>query len=356
MKIFECSFQEFAVYVTKNNKKIICYGAGMLPLYIEPIMKQWNLLDLVSLFIDNNMVKQGKNLQYGSKKILIENLAYLKQLSPNDFVILITAEKYEELYFYMEKEINLKKWKVFAYPLLNISLFQKMYLDRIQKENNKKIPKIIHYTWFGKNEKNLLNQSCIDSWKKYCPDYKVIEWNESNYDVYKNRYIKQAYERKKWAYVSDYARLDILYENGGIYFDTDVELIKNIDELLTYDAFICFGEWPVPNSGAGIGCSKGNTIVKEMMSTRENISFVQENNDDDTFTNSNYEMKILQKHGFTMDFQYQSNENMTLLPTDIIAPVSRTGSNMFITNRTVGIHYCNNSWRKNCENNAIHSK
>ena len=99
------------------------------------------------------------------------------------------------------------------------------------------IPKKIHYCWVGGNSKPPLVKKCIQSWKKYCPDYEIIEWNESNYDISKNIYMKQAYEAKKWAFVTDYMRLDIIYEHGGIYLDTDVELIKNIDDLLSNEAF-----------------------------------------------------------------------------------------------------------------------
>lgn len=102
------------------------------------------------------------------------------------------------------------------------------------------IPKIIHYCWIGKSEKPESVEYCIESWKKYCPDYKIIEWNENNYDFIKNEYMKEAYDSKKWGFVPDYARLDIIYNYGGIYLDTDVEIIKSFDALLNQEAFIGF--------------------------------------------------------------------------------------------------------------------
>ena len=84
------------------------------------------------------------------------------------------------------------------------------------------IPKVIHYCWFGGNPKNEVIEKCIDSWKRYCPDYKIIEWNESNYNIVKHPFMKKAYDAKKWAFVSDYARVDILNQYGGVYLDTDV--------------------------------------------------------------------------------------------------------------------------------------
>ena len=102
----------------------------------------------------------------------------------------------------------------------------------------KMIPKIIHYCWFGKAKKSELEIKCIESWKKFCPNYKIIEWNEENYDVSKNTYMYQAYQKSRWGFVSDYTRLDVIYNYGGIYLDTDVELIKPIDDLLEDEGFI----------------------------------------------------------------------------------------------------------------------
>ena len=101
-------------------------------------------------------------------------------------------------------------------------------------EDKKVIPKIIHYCWFGGNELSELAKKCISSWRKYCPDYEIIEWNESNFDINLCQYVREAYKEKKWAFVSDYARFWILYNFGGIYMDTDVELITSIDGLVEY--------------------------------------------------------------------------------------------------------------------------
>ena len=90
------------------------------------------------------------------------------------------------------------------------------------------IPKIIHYCWFGRNSKSKIILKCIESWRKFMPDYEIIEWNEDNFNVKQNEYVKSAYNNKKWAFVSDYARMKVLYQYGGIYFDTDVELLKPI--------------------------------------------------------------------------------------------------------------------------------
>ena len=100
------------------------------------------------------------------------------------------------------------------------------------------IPKVIHYCWFGGNPLPKSAKKCIDSWKKYCPDYKIIRWDESNFDINCTPYCEKLYNEKRWAFLSDYARLKIIYENGGIYFDTDVELVKPLDDLLHNQCFM----------------------------------------------------------------------------------------------------------------------
>ena len=127
------------------------------------------------------------------------------------------------------------------------------------------IPKVIHYCWFGGNPKPQIILDCIESWKKYCPDYEIIEWNESNYDVNFCAFSKEAYEAQKWAFVSDIARIKIIYEQGGIYLDTDVLLKNSIDELLNYDAWFATEDVRYVNTGAGFGAIKGHELLRLML-------------------------------------------------------------------------------------------
>lgn len=130
------------------------------------------------------------------------------------------------------------------------------------------IPKTIHYCWFGRGEKSDLILKCIDSWKKYCPDYEIIEWNEDNFDVDFCDYSHDAYQERKWAFVSDIARLKILYDNGGIYLDTDVELHSSIDNLLKYDAWFAQDDIRYINTGLGFGAVKQNELIEVILSKR----------------------------------------------------------------------------------------
>ena len=136
------------------------------------------------------------------------------------------------------------------------------------------IPKIIHYCWFGGNKKPALIKRCIRSWKKYCPDYKIVEWNENNFDIHCIPFCEQAYEAKKWAFVSDYARLKVLLDHGGIYMDTDVQIFKNLDCFLNNEAFSCFeNATHIPT--ALMASAKGNRWMKMLLDDYDNRKFIR---------------------------------------------------------------------------------
>ena len=138
-----------------------------------------------------------------------------------------------------------------------------------------KIPKIIHYVWFGHNPKGELIEKCIESWKYHMPDYKIIEWNEGNFDISSHPYTKNAYANKKWAFVSDYVRLKILYEQGGIYLDTDMYILKNLDDFIdkksgaNYE--LVLGKEDATHISAGmIACAPHNEYIKSMLDYYDN--------------------------------------------------------------------------------------
>lgn len=144
------------------------------------------------------------------------------------------------------------------------------------------IPKIIHYFWFGNGEKSILIENCIATWKKYAPDYEIIEWNESNCDINECKYVREAYENQKWAFVADYFRIKRVYEYGGFYLDTDVELVAGIDELRLNNAFFAF-ESKTGINAAIFGAVKNNMLVSKWLETYKKSSFVKE---DGTFNTS----------------------------------------------------------------------
>lgn len=204
------------------------------------------------------------------------------------------------------------------------------------------IPKIIHYCWFGRNPKSPLAEKCIKSWKKYCPDYKIIEWNEDNFDININCYAKQAYECKKWAFVTDYVRLYVLYNYGGIYMDTDVEVIKPIDRFLKHDAFSGFESERVVPTGI-MASKKGQDEVGHLLSYYENRDFIL-NGKPDITTNVRIITDMLMERGLVLNNCYQEVNGIALYPNDFFCPKDLSSGRIVKTKRTYTIHHFAGSW------------
>ena len=204
------------------------------------------------------------------------------------------------------------------------------------------IPKKIHYCWVGGNSKPPLVKKCIQSWKKYCPDYEIIEWNESNYVISKNIYMKQAYEAKKWAFVSDYCRFYVLYNYGGIYLDTDVELLKPLDVLS--ENFVGFENQNRVNSGLIRGAMPGDLVCKLMLDSYASDHFLKQNGSYNLLTVCDRETDILVAHGMKKDNTLQVIEGTTVYPSEYFNPMDMETGKIQPTNKTVSIHHYAASW------------
>ena len=184
------------------------------------------------------------------------------------------------------------------------------------KDIESNIPKQIHYCWFGRGKKNKLFYKCLKSWKKYLPDYEIIEWNEDNFDINStNKYVKEAYENKKYAFVSDYARLKILYENGGIYFDTDVEVLKKIDQEILGNGYFAKERDNQISTGLGFCVPKHNELVKIMMDDYENASFII-NGEMDFTACPNRNTDSLEKMGYKVNKETKEIEGLKVVIND----------------------------------------
>lgn len=206
------------------------------------------------------------------------------------------------------------------------------------------IPKTIHYCWFGRNPKPSLANKCIKSWKKYCPDYEIIEWNEDNFDISSAPlYVRQAYEAKKWAFVTDYVRLWAMTEFGGIYMDTDVEVLRPLDEFLDNEAFSGFeNEISVPT---GImACRKGYPLFVELMSFYDTALFVNPDGSLNIDTNVVTITGMCLKHGLQQNGKFQQIKGFTLYPRDVFCPLDYATGKMYKTDATATIHWFSGSW------------
>ena len=206
------------------------------------------------------------------------------------------------------------------------------------------IPKKIHYCWFGNGKLPPLAEKCMKSWEKFCPDYEIICWNEENFDINENRYVKEAYEAKKWAFVSDYARLKVLYENGGVYLDTDVEIIKPIDSLTENGGFMGFERDGVVATGLGFACEKGNSVVGRLLEDYEGIPFVLEDGSYDMLPCPDRNSKALKELGMDLSVQDQIFMGIHFLPVNYLCPMDYYTGKTNITSNTYSIHHYSASW------------
>lgn len=207
------------------------------------------------------------------------------------------------------------------------------------------IPKVIHYCWFGRNEKPNSVLKCIASWKKYLPDYKIIEWNEDNFQVNINLYCQQAYNAKKWAFATDYVRLWIIYHYGGIYLDTDVEVIRSWDDLLKHNCFIGRQPGYQVNTGAGFGACKGHPLIKRMLDDYEDIPFIKENGEMDLWTCPHRNSQWLFEQGLRKDDSYQEIEDAVIYPIEYFSPLDAYSRQLKITKNTYSVHHCDATWK-----------
>lgn len=208
------------------------------------------------------------------------------------------------------------------------------------------IPKVIHYCWFGGKELTEMAKKCILSWKKYCPDYEIKEWNESNFDPNICNYTKEAYQNGKWAFVSDYARFKILYDNGGIYFDTDVEIIASIDGIIQRGGFMGMeGKKCKVASGLGMAAQKGNLFLKAMLDDYEKRHFEVAPGILDQTSVVEIETQLLQKKGYKLVPEEQTIDGIVIYPSDYFAPIDYGTGKMVITKNTRTIHHYSESWK-----------
>lgn len=215
------------------------------------------------------------------------------------------------------------------------------------------IPKIIHYCWFGHNSLPPLAIKCIESWKKYFPDYEIKEWNEDNFDVNIIPYTKEAYAAKKYAFVSDYARFWILYKYGGLYFDTDVEVIRPMDDIIAKGPFMgCENE--VENNGAtalavapglGLGVNPGLGLYKDMLELYASLHFVDSAGNYNLKTVVDYTTEVLCRHGLRNISEIQYVGGVYIYPVEYFCPISVKDGKLRITSNTRTIHHYAQSWQ-----------
>ncbi len=205
------------------------------------------------------------------------------------------------------------------------------------------IPQMIHYCWFGRGEKPNIVLKCMNSWKKHLPDYELKEWNEDNFDININLFVSQAYKDKNYAFVSDVARAHALFHFGGIYFDTDVEVLKNFGCFLEESFFVGFEEGGYVGTCV-MGAEKGSPLMEEYLDYYDGISYILSDGSKYKNTNVILMTNLLQKKGIKRSNEYQKTQDITIYPRTYFSPYDYINGESFITEDSYSIHHFAQLW------------
>ncbi len=304
--------------------RIVCFGVGGYFEKTKSLLENTKIWKKICYVTDNDKGKQGTYILFGEKKLRVMCLTEIMAVNFNDNdAVLVTP------YFYTDILKQLATYDAFrGMDIICMAHIFRMIRDEyymnVSMPSNLRItqkpviPKVIHYCWFGGGEIPDQYKHCMESWHKFCPDYKIIKWNEDNYDVTKNKYMKDAYERRKWAFVPDYARLDIVFNYGGIYLDTDVEVVQNIDDLLYQKGFAGFETENFVALGLGFGAVKNLPIIKKMRDMYEDIEFVLEDGSIDLTASPVWQTRLMKEYGLKTNGEYQMVGDMVIYPVKVL--------------------------------------
>lgn len=330
---------------------IICIGAGKRLDIIQQFFDS-SILKKIKYVADNDAKKQGMEVDISGKKMTVQSIPSLISIlnSNRKAIVIITTAVFKEILTQLSGYPEFNETDIFSYSYIlwsyqdDIALRKKIPAD-LKICDKMLIPKKIHYCWFGKNPFPERYKKWMDSWKRYCPDYEIIEWNEDNYDITKNKYMHQAYEAKKWGFVSDYARLDVIYNYGGIYLDTDVELVRNLDELLYQSGFMGFQMEQQVNSGLGFGAAAGNIFIKGMLDAYNDLSFIDSLGNMDLTPCPIRETEYLIKQGLQLNGEYQVLKGgLTIYPEKVFCGIGFLTRELRLSEDTFSIHHYDGSW------------
>ena len=345
MRICCGSFSELKNLINECDKRIIMWGTGLIGRVIAPeLMANYGILENVECFIDNDSSKWGERVSVHGREIPIFSPKYISKIADRT-VLFINISRFAEVIRQAEAISGTEDMDCYVMPMLlahnycrGISEGEAVYVKE------PKIPKKIHYMWLGGKAIPKHIQKCIDSWKAYCPDYEIIEWNESNYDLSKNPYMKEAYEAKAYGFVPDYARLDILHQHGGIYLDTDVELIRNLDPLLFQKCFCCLEKWQDISFGGCSGSIPGHPTIKKFLDAREELRFINPDGTQNRNTCGFYDTQTALKLGYRINGETQTIEEMNVFAYDYFIPYDYMTGQLTKTEHTYSIHWYNGGW------------
>ena len=342
------AFKEFI-----EDKDVYIFGAGRA---LESCVDIYFENKRITGIIDNGESLWGKTVSHNGEEISIE--------SPEQFENSVSKKGIDGTVLFISSPIYAADIveqldKIAAFDGLDCFL-QVLVRNTMEPvvpfeftQGKQKIPKKIHYIWVG--GKSLPDEYTrnIETWRKWNPDYEIIRWDETNYDFGKCDYVREAYETKNWGFASNFARLDIVYQYGGIYLDTDVEVIRNFDVLLNDDGFICMGCADRINQGCGFGAMKGNALIGLMRDKLLSAHFLNNDGKPEKRAFHTFINPIVKQYGFQLNNQYQRSNGIVLYPSEVMSPLTIEGMPDHFSNMTVSIHREVGTWRTEKEKEAL---
>lgn len=346
MRLFNCKLCELSEVL--KNEKIILFGIGeYFNLYVKEILTD-EILKKVKYLVDNNAI--SKEIVVGERKIPVFLPTKLEK-EENCTVLITSSTHMYEMYQQLNSMHLCDGIKLGSFPLIMANSGGNIdkNLEHIIFSNEKKniIKKTIHSFWFSGEPKPESYKKCIESWKIHCYDYEIIEWNMENYDYTKNDFMRQAIEKKKWAFASDYARLDVIYQMGGIYLDMDVELLRPLDCLLGNKAFFTFDTHNDIDLGT-FGAEVKNNLIGSLIKIYENIEFKEDTKTMNYYCQPRFIRSVLKEKGLVLNGEMQLIDNMAFLSRKYLNPMdSIVYEEKELCQDTIAIHYFNAGWRSN---------
>lgn len=324
------------------GKKIVCYGIGGEFDRIVKAYSNYKWFKSIDLLVDGDPRKEGRVRHINDREYKIVSLEYMCGYIDVETVILVTCMAYYDVVNTFNSISELDHTECFLFHFM----FAESEGDKlcVRQRNEPLIPPVIHYCWFGGNPLPDLYKKCIDSWYKWCPDYEVKEWNENNCNINEILFTQQAYKSKKYGFVPDFFRLKIIYEQGGIYLDTDVEIMRNIDDLRYNDAF-CGLEFPGEAAfGLGFGARRNHPLIRKLMSRYTQMAFVNEDGSLNDIGSPVFQSVDLINCGMSYENKLQIVDGMTIYPIEVLSPQNVYTGITSISENTYMWHHFDGSW------------
>lgn len=330
-----------------KTKDIYCLGHGKhFKNTTLPFLKDSGLIANLRGFVDAS----DEHIVFNKKSYSSIRRSDLASFPKDRIVLLIAVNGYREIMAQLRADSQLAQIK--AIPSIYL---EALYEDRqlllakqaptgFRKNDTPVIPKVIHAFWFSKDRMPENYRMCLNSWKKYAPDFEIKIWNLDTYKPVSCLFFDQAISEGNWAFASDYARVDLLRRYGGVYMDLDVEMIRPIDELLYNDAYMSFESPGRIECGSGMGAIKGNRIIDEICKSYENRPYFKE---DGTWDNSTCPVRytqVIEKHGLQKNGGFQFVDDITIYPFEVLTAKSFDTGIIYRTERTYTIHHHHGNW------------